>query len=397
MNDTTARCRTVGGVGTNWSVVVEVALQSGVSTSGLGALTRLLCICCLHARAVDYAVPSIVTVRPVALGSTRGGRRITLVLASLTCVPDVHTIVQTGNNLAADPPVALPVDAPSAVYGPWTAINCSANASARPQTLVCLTSEGAGAGWAWSATVGGQTSSPSGDSTAYSPPNITKVSPTVNLSTVGGEVLTIEGNDFGPLASASSLNVSLELSGASSFSFPLPNCTWHNHSRIDCVTVEAAGQPRVVVRVMDQGGGGVVTVSYAPPVVQDVTVLPIASTLGGDSVTVTGASFGPPSAWNTAVTISVVPLRFAIEFVGPCVVQSQGQLNCTLPPGVGANLTFAVTASGQRSATLGTDRRYSSPSVSAVSPSVVPADDPALVVNISGAGDRNAPPRPGDR
>ena len=87
----------------------------------------------------------------------------------------------------------------------FTAENCQVLVSHK--FLQCNTSAGAGAALQWTVVIDGQSSVR--PTTDYAPPSISKLylnkataSTLSTLSTEGGQTITIEGNDFGPLGSA---------------------------------------------------------------------------------------------------------------------------------------------------------------------------------------------------
>ena len=122
-----------------------------------------------------------------------------------------------------------------------------------------------------------------------------------------------------------------------------------------------------------------ITSSYAPPIIEDVTVWPeYASTHGGELFSVAGQRFGPPmiTGVNGAPRRTPVVVEYRSSSGGPtvdgnqCNVTWDGEVQCFTADFVGRNLEFRVHVGlldwAQASGWLSTDKRYAAPNLSDV-------------------------------
>jgi hypothetical protein len=110
----------------------------------------------------------------------------------------------------------------------------------------CTVPPGAGRGLAWTVTVADLASSVSISLSAYLPPRIVGLNGTSNLSTLGGETVSILGTDFGPAGGSLRTICAFSDSNLASVGFlahPFGDvsCSVVSHEVAACTSVEAFG------------------------------------------------------------------------------------------------------------------------------------------------------------
>lgn len=147
----------------------------------------------------------------------------------------------------------------------------------------------------------------------------------------------------------------------------------------ECLTVTGGGKNLQWTIVIDGQANRVPITNYAVPTVSSLAysgtgIVPTGvngiRTDGNVSVILTGADFGPASA----------PLVQWVRITSPVAqypvtsftVLSDTQLNVTVSPGVGANLSFAVSVAGQESPVSLATFDYLPPSILSLSPATGP-------------------------
>ena len=172
-------------------------------------------------------------------------------------------------------------------------------------TMRCFSVPGFGAGYQWRVHIGGflpykpgvivQTSNYSANTTRYASPNVASFTgPGHDLaSTVGGQLVTVEGSQFGTVAANRIDSVTY---GPTGEEYAATNCdVVQDHSVIQCTTVAGVGGDlRWVVNIAGQTSQ-TPTTNYAPPIVTGVRVSSNSSlpaTDGGAVFEILGRNFG---------------------------------------------------------------------------------------------------------
>ena len=355
---TEIECTTVAGVGASLVVKVTVAGQESPEVN----------------RVLSYTPPSITSVtitdtdgNAISTLGTAGGEYITI----------------AGDDFGADAGVTVTyqnTDGDSTLSGQVVnALNCvvvSAHATVR-----CTSGESVGTGHTYRITVAGQQSSASADSTDYTAPSLSSISPTT-IATDGSTSIVLSGGNFGPVNSDNAVTARYENTGASDLAagpFDVTCSVSTGHTAVTCPTLAGVGSNHVwTVTVGGQASTetGVIS-SYAAPQVTAVTPDSGLSTQGTDTITIAGLGFGPVDASNT-VTATYRNTALSGYAAGPfsasgCSVQSQTAIHCTMGVGVGHGHSFRVTVGGQASA-FGGSASYAVPTVSSISPTTMDTD-----------------------
>jgi hypothetical protein len=190
--------------------------------------------------------------------------------------------------------------------------------------IECSTAPGAGSNIVWRLTIDGLTSQSA--VTSYSPPSVvdlemvavrtndsglaTPVDPVAALgalSTEGGEVIRINGTNFGPAAPASFVDGVWLGSGPTRRD--LANCTFlQAHHAIECLTPPGVGTGhRLKVSVLAQASGvSLEALSYHPPTI--ASVLPASLPTTGTFVFLRGSNFGNDPT-NTSLLLNGAVVR----------------------------------------------------------------------------------------
>ncbi len=287
---------------------------------------------------------------------------------------------QIGVNFGPIGASVFPVNAPFATYGGVYNASCVVTQASRPQVLVCVTAEGAGAGLMWTVTIGGQTSPTAPNLTNYASPTISSIGASSRgFLTTGGEIVIVQGNNFGP----SGAPLIVQLVRAGGLSLPLV-CNRTNHTVINCTSPEGAGLWTLVVTVTEQNNSNSVAFSYEKPnasslSIADGTAIPTNPT--NFVFNVSGSSFGVNTTWNQPlVVVSPVSLP-QLQFTCNCQVSiPHVQLSCVLAAGIGAALTWTPATLGLSGDPLATTISYESPVVTHVDPPVLPTFGASLTV-----------------
>lgn len=164
---------------------------------------------------------------------------------------------------------------------------------------------------------------------AYEPLRVSRVAP-FRGSTAGGWVARIYGTGFGVAADAPVAYIGRQACAQTYYVSP---------HRLDCVVPPGeGGDLSVMVRVHHLSSEDNSMFQYAPPMVDEV-VPQVASTRGGDRVTLRGDGFGRKEAKAVAFVGGVACAH--TEWV------SHHELVCTVPPGVGADRCLQVEVDDQ--------------------------------------------------
>jgi hypothetical protein len=388
----TITCETVAGVGSDlkWRVTIGDQLTQ-VSSNG-----------------ISYVLPLLLSIAGAAVESattTDGGVAITL----------------TGSNFGVDHLDSTYVADDLVVhYGPdgspdkYAASNCKVTTS---QTeITCTTSSGLGIGLKWRVSLASQISSVlDTTTTAYMKPSITGFvdgnfiwtqrgaeepstadGSTDRADTIGGDWLSLLGNNFGPnnpYLTANEVSATYGPAGGSTSKYTATNCLAQEITVASVVSMAitckyAAGVGANLEWVITVGGqlseASTDIVRYKTPVINSISgnaVDSASSTIGGGSVTLTGTYFGRSS--DGAPVVHYGPSGSPDKYlaVGCSLASAQTTITCTKQPGVGVNLFWRITVGDQPSDVfVDTATSYSKP----------------VIESFSGVGASDASTRGGD-
>ena len=282
----------------------------------------------------------------------------------------------------------------------------------------CVMAPGVGRDLPWRLSMGGQIT----DSTAYggtmlvsyAPPNITRISPTCapgpcvprfglgNLSTAGGELLKVEGTNFGPNSRLPDFTVTF---GGPTGSLVSMSCVRSAgslaHRELTCTTPPGSGRSHAVALTV--GGQVALTgpfvvnrltgyrtapanntgLAYAPPVVTRVYGQGAlgGGTDGGEVLNIDGTNLGPLSGLNALAVIDFVRYghrgdenRYTATDCRVISVPGDGSgsstmstISCLTAEGVGSGHWLVVSINGQVSNVYQANISYSPPQIASYS------------------------------
>jgi hypothetical protein len=170
------------------------------------------------------------------------------------------------------------------------------------QVTTCIVGEGWGSSHRWIITVDGITGSPSWILTSYQSPVITDITGAINMSTVGGETVTLTGLNFGPVDSNAIAHAWLNGSVHGLQYHRVAACTvLQSHFRLECITPVGAGANYTWSITIGYTTSFALTsvafptirTSYRPPVIDFISPTVLSSTSGLESILISGSMFGP--------------------------------------------------------------------------------------------------------
>eukprot|EP00954_Amorphochlora_amoebiformis_P008071 626117-Amorphochlora_amoeboformis.AAC.1 len=157
------------------------------------------------------------------------------------------------------------------------------------------------------------------------------------------------------------------------------SCPLINSYQLNCTLPGGAGGPhqwRVTVSGATSQWSNATTV-FNPPQVQSVTIPSRLSTLGSESMIITGSSFGP-----TSTTVNLTYGQF--QAIGCSVTLADTQIICTSVPGTGENLIATVHVGRPAQTNNGNFVSYFGPEINGLSVSSIGSDSATSVI-ISGS------------
>jgi hypothetical protein len=233
-------------------------------------------------------------------------------------------------------------------YGPYVAANCSVSGV----FLVCTSVDGMGAALAVSGSVGNQ-AFVTNYTLSYTTPQLTDAACVLANGTQSpvlpttGCTVVLTGTNFGPAVPSNQASLALSVSGLPTIYVPASACTMTTpHSVVRCSVGPGAGafyalnfSVATAVAIVQTG-----VLSFAPPAPAVFVGNSPMSTLGGESITVQGTSFGPA---GTLVSVFYTDTNLGTRYNAACQVQSDTAIACQTVPGVGAQLRWTVTVALQ--------------------------------------------------
>ena len=257
----------------------------------------------------------------------------------------------------------------------YTAVDCAVEVA--HLQVRCATAPGTGRDHVWSIVVGGQASPGHASATAYAAPVITSLEGpgASDAETVGGEAVTILGENFGPHLGNGSIDAVSYATGPNDTSFVVTSsCSvTEAHTTILCSTAPGAGGNLRWTLAIDGVESATPTTDYAMPVVAslDGDGSAGASVYGNESVTLRGANFGFADA-GLIDTVTYGATGVELTATG-CATVSHDEIVCKTAEGTGSGLFWQVTVAGQTSALSAAARSaYASPALLSILPA---ADD----------------------
>jgi len=199
----------------------------------------------------------------------------------------------------------------------------------------------------------------------YLPPSISSITPPTSPP-AGGTVITITGDNFGPVGAAREIRVDGQT---------IPEVAWVDHTRILALSPPGTPGSLVPVMVSVEGQASYANLLYDPPSVTGV-VPSTGPTRGGMRLNVIGSNFGVDP--NDPRTIEV-----GTAFCDSVSLISDTELTGLLPEGAGADLRVGVTIGISSSFPPGVLFSYERPSISGITPSIGPSTG-GSVITITG-------------
>ena len=355
-------CATAAGIGFGLNMSVVVGQQASL----------------VFSTTLRYASPVISSVSGMSQADTEGGQQITI----------------AGQNFG---PWQFGVQ--SVTYGHGGVEYVGASCQVVMQTLVtCRSAPGVGKNLAFLMSVGGQVSYLFPSTASYAPPSVAWFEGlgAINAATSGGQVVRIQGRNFGFDGSfLSRVRYTWSLAGHNA-TFTASSCTIAiPHVELRCSTAPGAGAGLGWVVTVDSQESTAPSTSYAHPSITAVTMesgapVTAANTDGGETIYLGGADFGPPSSSSLGITRR---LQYGVSGVGYEVtnftVLSHSLARMMTVPGIGSGLLFTLTIAGQASYVVpsaAVTLSYALPRVLSVTPTHGPTDPSAQPVTVTVTG-----------
>jgi hypothetical protein len=220
--------------------------------------------------------------------------------------------------------------------------------------LGCTTVAWIGQSLFWRVNVTGQAITSAASTYSYATPSVSSVSSNSNgdneLATAG-DVLTFTGTSFGPTG----LSITSSFGPTLGTEYSLTGCQWvQSQTKVKCTVPAAVGTSlklKLTIGSQTVSISGSITVQYAAP---SITLYnPVAIATSGGTVVLTGANYGPnPSTipWTTTISASYGTSTSYNTYVATgCTWNSQTQVSCNAPGGIGVNYRWIITIGSQTS------------------------------------------------
>jgi len=274
----------------------------------------------------SYAPPVIDTISPLENMPTDGNWLLTIYGDQLGALI-VPPIIKVGDN------ICRPLSLGSA------------------QLVVCRTSPGVGSGLLATVDVGGQIAK-APFLLSFAPPVVDSFYNLSALSTSGGGRLVIMGSDLPPSAASQlAANVSQVVAPIVKIGSSVATIESYNSTQITVIAPMGVGKGLLVlVSAGNQQTVADQVFTFDPPEISEVVAdssqrdadgVIISPTQGGGHLLIRGRNFGTDPKLSFATVGGVSCSHWQIL--------NDNQIDCTIPPGVGSNLTVQVQAGGQSS------------------------------------------------
>ena len=209
----------------------------------------------------------------------------------------------------------------------------------------------------------------------FDAPNITLVFPNFG-GTLGGDTLSVIGNNFGPGLPPNGGPVVISYHDAAGFPGECASISEgaDPHTLLHCVTNRGAGQGfNLTVNIDTQVATSLAAFSYAAPIVVAMTPN-FSPAAGGGTVTLFGSNFGIMD-YQTSGQIGITLCPSVTWF-------ADSQVRCIVPAGIGGGLSVAVGSDGQYGSRADLFS-YSAPKLNSVFPTSGPTSG-GIDVTVSG-------------
>jgi len=277
-------------------------------------------------------------------------------LSSCECVPDYAASIVAGDSYDE----LVPPPPPLLYCCPYPCSYCTLTVADVRQ--VVTTGAGVGTGLAYAVTVAGQIGQAgAGNLFSFDAPKLYLVYPNFGAQ-VGGTVISVIGENFGPTPTLPILTVGLWCTGVGCTE-GFTECTQivlgTQHTTVLCTIPQGTGsQISAVATISDQTATLANSFSYAQP--QPNLAFPkCAPTTGGSFITINGENFGRTD--NNQVA------KVGLTTCQSTTWTSDSLVSCELSPGVGKQLGLEVESNGQ-SGTRANSFSYKAPHITAIEP-----------------------------
>ena len=383
--DTTMECESAIGVGHTqaWTVTVGDQVSAASSDTTSYAAPRIEC----RYSGAGCTLRSGVNEAP-------GGTDLLPVSPATIATDGSTAITLTGTNFG--PGSAYPTNVVTVAYSSETlnedehgfagathaATSCAVSDDGEFFLVVCEgTEEGVGTNLTFTITVGEQTLSYNyGTLIGYKEPTISNLESSIgSLATTGGTVVTLTGDNFGPIGvrdndqfiSVTYVAANLSVFDSSELGYARKVATSCNvsvsHTAIECIAAEGVGADLVFTAVVgfQTSPASAARIGYTAPAITGLqggagVDLSKLLTLGGEVIMVTGTDFGPlsPNPCAADSTCNEVSMAYGLTsspLVGAtaqnCTVTvSHTEMTCISSAGVGKGLQVKATVGGQEGA-----------------------------------------------
>ena len=370
---TRIRCITVPGCGKNLQWTVTVGPSDGFpvhASNSVGILSTTL---------VSYSAPTLSSVSGdnVYTASTSGDDFVLLRGTGFGIVAGCNSECRTTGVCGQDVGV-------SASYLPVTSISATKYAARCCEVLSdtsmqCLMAPGAGRDLQWNIDVCGQESTPLDTITAYGPPVIGSYGAAGSgaLQTEGGEIITLNGINFGPAGAGHIQGVSFGSGNGTEHILDSTACSVTvSHQQITCTTTKGGGKNHKWSVDIAGQKSTVPTTSYLRPTIDTIVGegATDASMDGGEEIILNGENFGPlPSFGEGIIFLDSVHYGTRADpylyLAKECeVITSSIKIRCKTVPGSGRDLRWTVTVAGQPSPLSTAATSYGDPTILSMSP-----------------------------
>ena len=349
VEDTFLECTTPPGTGYNHHYLLTRGDQTTVAVSSF---------------TTSYAPPTLNSVSGQSLSSadTQGGLRVTVLGGQLGNTVR-HALTHSINVYIKYGDIAEP-------HSTW--YSCTEVEMVSPSNGVsCVMAPGTGSGHAMVVHVDGQQSNVLENAISYSPPVLLSFNgPGANAAnTTGGELVIIQGRNFGPAGSSKidAVRYGRAVDTPQDWLHAESCNVVESHFQIHCRTGVGGGNDLRWLVTIDRQNSTSPTTSYANPSLHSVEALTTGAPVtngdanGNEQILLLGSNFGPVGD-RLVDQVTFGPHGNQYQLKECTVTRLSREITCTTPPGIGQNLRFFVYIAGQRSTTAATATfSYASP------------------------------------
>lgn len=197
-----------------------------------------------------------------------------------------------------------------------------------------------------------------------------------NFKSSGGQIITISGNNFGPLGTELSVTF-----GSTGMEYHAHSC-YHTiaHTQLECVTSPSTGnRHRWIVAVANQKSS-MPTTAVAPPGIDSVKGLIMHEfpTIGGEWVIVNGTNFGE---YNGFIYVRYRnELGVLYEARNCSLIEKHKSIKCMIIEGYGEELLWQIVVDEQYSGWKIANINYGKPTLNTIVPTKIPTSNGLLTL-----------------